>query len=227
MRVSTVEQYTRAFQEGQRVQVSRLCGRIVRGKRPEDFTTLTSDPNRKIVMLMGSDGLEMMPGKSGYEMLTTIGYTKRHIAARLGEGLQFKLAVFPESNIARPATWNNMIDMASHAYPRAAAPLRAHQDTLQKTSFADIEQSAGYTFADVDAEGIADPRYMTYERFLRSPKDLVAARALLYFTMHLRELYAGDGHTYTHDGRRGLQEYAIENAPISQLGKSVLLDITV
>ena len=74
-----LNEFEQLFNKGQRKLVSGLCGRIIRGKKTEDFTTLTDDPLRKIVMLMGSDGLENILGKTGYEMLTEIGYEKSYI----------------------------------------------------------------------------------------------------------------------------------------------------
>lgn len=57
--------------------MSNLVGRILRGKKPEDFLTLTDEPEtRKIVMLMAEDGLKSLLGKKGTEILLSIGYEK-------------------------------------------------------------------------------------------------------------------------------------------------------
>ena len=42
-------------------------------------------------------------------------------------------------------------------------------------------------------------------------------RAFLYHTMNLNNLFAGDGYTYTPDGRRGHREYLAANVPRDQL----------
>ncbi len=222
-----VHEYAQAFSDGEEVSVEGLCGRILRGVCETDFTTLTNDPTRRIVMLMGPDGLEMLPGKSGYDMLTTIGYTEHHIAQKLDEGMRFRLAVFPESTIARPATWQNMLTLAGIVYPDIKAPLLSQADALQTTSFSSIQDEAGYDFATVDVAGMSDERYMTYERYVASSMGLVATRAFMYYSLHLRELYSGDGYTYTPSGDRGLQEYAIPNERLDMLGEHVLLDVPV
>ena len=222
--INTVTEYADAFTTGEPVQVEQLCGRIVRGLCETDFQSLTDDARRKIVLITGPDGLAKMPGQDGYDILHTIGYSPHHIEDLVQQGMQFKLAVFPESKVARAATWDNILDITGMAYPEAREDLLAHTDSLRTTPYADIEQEAGYRFHDVKK---GDERYMTYERFLASPRDLTAARAFLYFSVHLRELYSGDGYTYTPSGERGLQEYAILNQPLRELGNHALLDVAV
>lgn len=68
---------------------------------------------------------------------------------------------------------------------------------------------------------------MTYERFKKSKPTLINARSFLYFTLHLRELFSGDGYTYTSSGKRGLMEYFAPNKPINQLGECVIIDIEI
>jgi len=227
-RATTVGEYAAAFTAGEPVHVGNLCGRITRGDKPADFDKLSNDPSRKIVMLMGPDGLEMMPGRTGYDMLHSIGYTRSHVEHLLSQGYNFKLGVFPESYTARLATWDNVLDVIGIAYPAVRDDLLQHRDALHTTSYAAIEQAAGYKFHDVDRAGRQDPRYMTYERFVNSPRDLAAARAFLYFSVHLRELYSGDGYTYTPTGERGLQEYVMVTPDsVRDLGDYALLDIRV
>ncbi len=225
--VTTVDAYVDAFAKNMPVSVAHLCGRMIRGKEPEDYDHLTDDTNRKIVMLIGPDGLEKLPGKSGYDALELLGYTQAHIAERINAGYIFKLAVFEEGNDARIADWDGMTALAAATYPDIKAPIEAHLDELKSTPFQVIEDGAGFSFAEVDYNGIDDPRYMTHERYLDSPQDLIATRALHYFTLHLRELYSGDGYTYDSDGNRGVMEYAVLNKPIHELGKHALIDISV
>jgi hypothetical protein len=225
--VTTPEAYSQAFLRKEPVVATGLCGRILRGKVATDFTTLTDDPKRKIVMLMGPDGLSKMSGKSGLAMLTEIGYTREYIAQKMAESTQFKLVIFPESKDAKPATWYNVIDLVSRAYPETAAALKRYHSQLANSRFDEIENQAGFSFAEVDANGSSDPRYMSFERFIASPQSLADTRAFLYFSAYLKELYSGDGYTYTPEGNRGLQEYITLNQPINALGKSITLDIPV
>lgn len=225
--VTTVEAYAEAFRQHEAVRVSRLGGRILRGKTEADFKTLTPDPLRKVVMTMGPDGLQKMPGKAGYGMLRAIGYTKRHIRARLAEKNFFRLAVFPESR-ARLATWDNMLAIMGEAYPATRRALQEHADALKRVPFRDLQAMAGFNFADISDQGPSHPQYMTPERFLVSNQTLVDTRRFLHDTGHLRELFTGDGYTYDEDtGRRGLREFAMLDRPLAQLGKHALLDIDV
>jgi hypothetical protein len=223
--VTTIEAYANAFTSGEEVAVQGLCGRILRGTQPEDFSTLTDDPQRKVVMLMGSDGLEQLPGKPGYDMLATIGYTDEYIARKIDGGTTFKLIIFPESKIARPATWSNMLDIVSEAYPDVRPRLLANSELLQAVSFATIQAVAGYRFAEVDANGPEDDRYMTYDRYAQSGMGVIATRAFLYHCVHMRDLFRGDGYTSTPLGERGVQEYAIRNERPEHLGNHILLDL--
>ena len=205
-----------------------LCGRIIRGTRPEDFLTLTDDPSRKLVMLMGPDGLEKLPGKTGYEMLIEIGYAADYITRKVvDEGNAFKLVVFPEGGPAKLATWDNVIDIVSATYPATASKLEQQRNALKVTPFDAIERQAGFSFAEVDKAGGTDPRFMTEERFVASGGSLWEARAFLHHSIHLRELFSGDGWTYTTAGERGLMEYIVPNRPIAELGESRLIEIPV
>ncbi len=220
--------YRALFGKKQYASVSGLCGRIIRGTKPEDFATLTDDPTRKLVMLMGPDGLERIMDKTGYEALVTIGYEPNYIVRKVvDEGNQFKLVVFAEGGEAKLATWDNVATVVASVYPRIAGNLYRNLDALKKMSFAQIEKQSGFCFADVDKAGAQDNRFMTYERFLASGGDLVAARAFLYFSVHLRELFSGDGYTYDAQGNRGLMEYIVPNKPLNELGDHDVIDLPV
>lgn len=225
--ISAIEAYKKAFLSGEKISVKGLCGRILRGKTSIDFTTLTDDPNRKIVMLMGPDGLLLLLGKSGYEMLSSIGYTSTYMTQKISEGTKFKLVVFPESRKAKPATWINVINMVSEAYPQIAIDLHHQISQLQSSSFDEIQDSSGYSFAEVDKNGPSDSRFMTLERYLNSTRQLTDTRAFLYFSVYLKELFSGNGYTYSTNGQRGMQEYVTLNQPTADLGKHILLDLSL
>jgi hypothetical protein len=225
-----LQEYARALSTGLResTQTQGLCGRIIRGKEPEDFRTLTDNHRRQLVLLMGPDGLESLIGKTGFEMLIEIGYTEEHIRRKvIDEGNSFKLVVFPEGGPAKLATWDNVLDMATEAYPDVACKLNNRREEMKQVPFSAIELAAGYRFADSDRIGEADSRYMSFERLKNCSGTLVEVRAFLYHTLHLGELFSGDGYTYTKDGRRGLMEYLVPNRPIASLGEHLLIDLEV
>lgn len=225
--VTDVDSYANAFMAGEPVDVATLCGRLIRGRKPEDFETLTDDPDRRLVLLMGPDGLAQLPGKTGYEMLKAIGYTEAHIVAKVQEGNQFKLAVFPEGDVARLATWDNVIDIAADTYPDVSVGLYKHREALKMARFEGIAAQADFSFAEVDDIGPTDSRHMTYERYLQSRQDLFDTRSFLYYTLHLREQFGGGGYVIDRDGNRGMLEYVAPNLPIARLGAHALLDIRV
>ena len=48
---------------------------------------------------------------------------------------------------------------------------------------------------------------ITEMKGLESEGTLIDVRAFLYHTIHLRELFSGDGFTSDEDGQKGLKEY--------------------
>lgn len=226
---AALDKYVAAFESGSNISynVTGLCGRILRGKKPNDFLSLSDDSNRDLVMLLGPDGLQALPGSPGYDMLLGIGYTRDFIRTKVLEGTMFKLVVFPESMTARLATWDNVSAVVSHVYPSVASKIQAQIPSLKELSITEIEEVAGYVFSDVFNNGITDPRYMTKERLEAAEGTLVDVRAFLYCTVQLRDLFSGDGYTYTPDGERSLMEYITKNALLSQLQPHALLNVDV
>lgn len=220
-----LNEYDELFKNKKNATVEGLCGRIIRGTKPEDFETLTDDPDRKLVMLMGPDGLEKLLGKDSYDMLIEIGYERDYIQRKLDEGNQFKLVVFEEGGEAVLADWFNVIRTVSKTYPNISSKIQKHLSTLRRSTFDEIEKNAGFDFSEVDKNGKEDPFFMTYEKYEKSGDNLINARSFLYFTIHLRELFHGDGYTYTADGDKGLMEFIVANKKLSELGDHIKIDI--
>lgn len=211
--------------------VSGICGRMIRGTKPSDFETLTDDPSRLVVMLMDSDGLAKLFGKSGYQILIEIGYRGDYIKQKLDAGNQFKLVVFPQE-AAHPATWKGVTDVACSVYPELTSCFTKHGAGLQSGSLwggkcfmHEFEKLAGYKFCDADKK--ADPRFMNIEAYRKSTKTAWELRAFLYHTLHLRELFSGDGFTYNEQGKRQLKEYLMLNKKIADIKDAAVLDIAV
>jgi hypothetical protein len=221
--------YKDLFVEGKKttLPITGICGRILRGKSPKDFETLTDDPQRDIIMLMGGDGLEKILGKSGYEALVTIGYMLDYIEYKVKSGFEFKLVVFNEGEIAKLATWDNLARLVSEIYPLAKTKIYNRLEELKKTSFSEIERRAGRIFNTIDKAGPEDKNFITYEKFINSEGTLIDVRAFLYHTVHLRELYSGDGFTYDEDGKKGLMEFIAPNCRLEELGDYYLIDMNI
>ena len=216
--------------------VSGLCGRILRGKTDADFERLSDDPNRLVVMLTDSAGLAKMLGKTGYEMCVIVGHHPDHIKGKLVTGHIYKMVAFAE-NEAIVATWDNVFKLAGEVYPDLVPLFAKYGPELKSKSYwkadstgvgsflSGIEAEAGYKFMDVDRQD--HPTFMTHAAFLQSAKGMCELRALLYHTLHLRELYSGDGYTYDQMGRKSVKEYLMLNKRIADIKGHVMLDLDV
>lgn len=202
-----------------------VVGRIIRGKREQDFETLTDDPTRKIVMLFDESGMHKLIGLSTRDMLLHVaGYDPDYLQHKIDEGNAFRLAVF-EASGATLATWDGVMQVVADAYPDIAGMLVRHHGMLASMPFDEIQEAAGFRFLDIEKAGASDPRYMTYERYRASRGTLIETRLFLYFTLHFRELFAGDGYTYSANGERGDREYLVKNQPIAALSGAQVVEL--
>ena len=215
--------------------VEGLVGRILRGRpgqTPDEFETLTDTPqSRLVIMLTDSSGLSRFFGKTDYQKCIIVGHAPHHIQDKVSKGYVYKLVVFPET-AAKLATWESVFQIARELYPDIDPALRQHKADMVQLArvggmapLAPFEVQAGYKFKDADDP--SDPRFMTIDAFRQSNRGLVELRALFYHTLHLRELYRGDGYTYDERGRRGVVEYLMKNCPIAQIPNHVLMDLNV
>jgi hypothetical protein len=207
-------------------RVRGLMGRVLRGKGDRDFETLSDDRDRKLVFLMGSDGLEGLVGSSNDQILAKIGYTSEYVARLAHDGYRFKLVVFKSGpDAGQLATWDHVVELVAGAYPDVATKIRATLPRLKRASFAEIEQQAPSRFAAVDRVGRDHADYIDEQRLQTSDGALWRVRAFLYYRIRLTELYAGDGVTRTADGKKGLKEYIAPNRPIRDLGGARVVDL--
>jgi hypothetical protein len=140
---------------------------------------------------------------------------------------RFKLVIFNESAF-RPATWENVRDVVVEVYGDTIAPIiDAQLNALKTTPFDRIEKMGLDTMKNIDREGPDSELFMTVDRLLASNGTLNDVRLFLYNTVHLRELFAGDGYTYDEQGNRGLREFITPNRAITAFGPHKLIDMTV
>lgn len=217
-----------AIRTSRRLSRVRACyGRIVRIKGDGPLT-LTEEPDRRVVMIMGPAALADLTGRSGIEMLSLIGYTDEYVRRKLKEGCRFELVVFsrPRGKLA-VANWSNTIDGIIEAYPEVADIVAVNRRLLTALSLADFEALAGFSFAHVDARGVKDPRFMTLERLQKSDRSALAARRFLYHVTRLSDLFTGNGVTMTAYGEPGVREYIMRNRPVSQLENVQVIELQV
>ncbi len=243
MTLSKVQTYVDALKRGESVDATGLCGRIIRGTSPAAFKSLTDDPTRKVVLILSADGLEKLAGlPDGRDMLEAVGYEPGYIDDKLAAGNKFKLVVWSEATSpARLATWDNVVAAVAVAYaddPQVAEKIRRRLPELKALrtpatagwtmgDWSRFERDAGYDFAAVDKAGSSDPHFMTKERFLRSAGTIHDVRAFLYFSVYLKQLFAGNGYTYTASGEPGAKESVCPNMEVSALGEHEVLDLMV
>lgn len=227
--ITTPEDYVKALQgpiKSKKVKVKGLVGRVLKGKSAKDFETLSNDPTRKIIFLMGSDGLENIIGMSSDEMLVKIGYTTDYIERLKKDDYQFKLVVFKsQGDDGMLATWDNVGALVAKLYPEVAAKVGKVIPQLQKTSFSEIECQASSRFSAVDKMGKAHPDYIDEARLVQREGKPWEVRGFLYYQARLMELYAGDGFVRDVNGVKGLQEYIISNKPIRELPSAIFVDL--
>lgn len=225
--------YQLAFKIGVKppAPMAGLQGRFIR-MAPGMADSLTDDPDRRVVFLVDGETLTNLVGLSGYQVCMAVGWDPAYTKGKVDAGYRFALAVFPETN-CKLGTWDNVLDAAEQMYPEVARKLHAHRAELRQmtpSTLKQIEQRQGYTFLSVEQGKNAkatDPRYMTIARYQSAPDTAASARAFLYFTLHLKELFYGDGYTRNALGQQGVPEYIMPARPMADLGEHVVLPIDV
>lgn len=203
---------------------SKLFGRIIKGKKENDFKTLSNDERRKIIMLIDMQGLETISSLSGRDKLLFLGWDKRFLKQNIDAGYLFKMVVFPEVEGIKIATWDNVLEMIKEFYPGIVFPLSI-VDELKETSFKEIESLAGYNFLDVKEKN--DPRFMDLNKLQNSCKSVIDYRSFLYHSVHLKEQFSGDGWTHDAHGKRIVREYVFPNTQIKKLKDATMLDVEI
>jgi len=223
--VSTPEKYKKTFSEYKSshsvVSIQNLVGRVLRGKQPEDFINLSPDPSRKLIILMNSDGLQILLGKPLPKILDTIGYPRTYAEDLIRDGTEFKLLVASKSDQILPGTWDNLLVYVSIIYMNTNIPqmLSDNLPTLKDNSFKD---GYGRIMEQMDKQFTGK---MTTEILNSSGGSLWMVRLFLNDVLGLNKLYMGDGFTYTEDGQKGLAEYFALNQSIHNLRDVVLIDL--
>lgn len=222
------EHFVECFQNDTVLQdVKVLQGRIIRGHSDEDFEFLSNDPNRKLVYVLDCDGMEQILSASSkskirptYNMLKIVGYDESHIKRLHESAIKFKLVVF-DIGQTFVANWDGLLGACVEIYPELKESCDKYRDRLKNTPFSHFEVMAGFSFGDHDDPG--DPEFMTYEKWLSSPRSFLDLRRFLYHTVHVRELYRGDG--YAESNGEKVREYLMPNQRISDISGAQIVDL--
>ncbi len=94
--------------------------RILRGTTESDFSFLSPNPERKIVLLLDQEGVLWLFHKdSPNNILSRLGYTPQEIQKMKEEKVKFKLFIFQtETSLPRIATWENLLPFLEKTYPK-------------------------------------------------------------------------------------------------------------
>ncbi|MDC0980290.1 hypothetical protein OAQ84_01000 [Bdellovibrionales bacterium] len=202
-----------------------VFGRIIRGKSDADFITLSDDPNRKIVMVMDTEGLESISDSNNGSILEQVGYTRDYISELRSQGTIFKLMVFEKQEDVIVADWSGLRKILSDIYSEDLVKIfDKFRQKLENLSFEEIEDQGTMEFKSVYNAGPSSPLYVNSEN-INSDSSLWQFRAFLYMELRLTELFAGNGFTKTEEAGQGLREYFVINRPINLFENSMLLEL--
>ena len=113
------------------MKVEQLCGRIVRGKSPEDFERLAAGTGRLLAWTTGGDALELFLGLSDAQLICTIGKKEAWLRERVSQGWEFRLVVFPEAS-CQLADWDGLFFLIKEHYPEVYSKFKRWQDDLRE-----------------------------------------------------------------------------------------------
>lgn len=195
--------FAQAFGRGLRLPVpdNGFAGRVLRGTDDGAFQNLSSDPRRRIVFLLDSEGLAGLVGLGGADILRHIGYGDATIEDLVARGTRFKLALIPSAAL-KLATWDNLLELAAEVYP----------DWRER-----IERAASRLCQ------------LSYEEALAEGGDVAAVRQFLHDEINVNDLFAGDGFTRHPDDRDApvCAEYLARNQPLEAFGSTCLIEFPV
>ena len=225
--ITGLEEFANAFRCGDELTVHGLHGRILRGRSEGDFETLTDDPARRAVIAIGADGLTQMLTATSTRAFDLIGYRTEHVRHLMNSGYKFRLVVFQKNGLLLRATWDNVAQIVSTAYPSVRDAMVKFLPALSLFPFDLWLEETNFDWVEVNKLGPYDWRYMTLERFERSRQWACDLRQFLYHTLSLKELFTGDGYTKTEKGVRGVKEYIMPNMKLADLGAHVVLPMDI
>jgi hypothetical protein len=191
-----------AFGTGQKLErpFAGISGRVLRGITEEDFSSLTNNPLRQVVFLMGASAMSGIVGLDGKGILAQIGYGADFTNRLLEAGTKFKLVVLPETTL-KPATWDNLLDIVMEHYPPWRQKVELARPALKRLSYAEVMAGGG-----VAAE----------------------VRAFLESSLNVNRLFAGDGYTRCEGNAVPLHaEYVSVNKQLTALESFAIISFPV
>eukprot|EP01084_Bolivina_argentea_P197553 338525_1 len=180
---------------------------------------------RPYAFVSGEDGIyEMSKEKTDNDKCLFVGMEINWMKSQCNKGRKFRLILFPKAINEHKAiwmTWDNTFNLLKEKYNNNIYPrIKPFMNDLKTKTFQEITRDADFNFAEVEENGISDPNYMTFEKFVNIPKQqvtLIDVRLFLFCWLHLNELFDGDGYTQDENGKRGCKEYLFPNIKLDDI----------
>lgn len=168
------------------------------------------------------------------EMFHLIGFEESYVKEKISQNVRFELLIISKSSFMNDsgsfvevASWDGICSLVEHVFPRIHPICCKYLDQLKTTTFEEIKKMADFDFGEIRRFGSSHPLYFNEEKFFEYCKEkkltkneepsLLDIRTFFYYACGMRELYSGDGWTYTEKGVKGLKEYLGQNIKRSQL----------
>jgi hypothetical protein len=219
------------------VVLEGLCGRFIRGTRPEHFEMLSDEPGKRLSWVCSPGQLGALLGKSAADAMFAVGFRAEWLAARHADGTQHELVLFP-AGTGSVATWANLWQLirekVGEKVDNALEPFKDEIEAL-KTWPSD---ASGNGYAAFDPAGelqrlsdlpvhvkYAHEGFMTADRFLAAnPRTLYHARGFLDHAIGCNPKFLGTGFSPT-----GEVETLVPNVPLRAVAGlcRIELDVTL
>jgi len=197
-----------------------FCGRIVRGKRDEDFSMLSFLPGRRLAWVTGANGLHAMIAMSDTGRILAIGKSPRWLNEKLTASYRFRLIVLP-TTAGRPADWNGLFASIQEHYPEIGQRIGRWERTLREEGL-----SCGIE-PELRTAGVKDhpdhPQHMSLERYQHGDDRLQNARLFLLHSLGANDLYGGTGKTGC--ATIACDEYLVPNRRLTEFADRAEVDL--
>ncbi len=219
--------YTEMF-EGRRDVPRRfagVCGRVVRGRAPIEFSKLSFARDRRLAWLTGPAGLRSLVGCTSAQVLERIGKSDQPwLNEQLAKGMRFRLIVMPQA-VCRLADWDGVFDMVEARYPEIAPKIHRWRERVRDPSI--VGEIGAELVSDAVKSDPDHPDHMSAERYSVCDDTAQNARLFLWHSLGMNERYVGDGYTSasSHDVR--LDEYLTANVSLETIPAAVMIDLSV
>jgi len=206
--------------------VSGLCGRFIRGVKPDDFELLSDEPGKVLSWVCNDELLQSVLGKTAVEAMYHIGFNFDWLEERVLDGTVHKLVVFPARSSVN-VTWDNLFELIGDCYdPEVLRRLEPHLENFKSKRYEDLDPKD--RFGEITKLPVKDkylhPEFLTVERFLalEEPVSLYHARGFFYCTIGCNSKFTGTG--LSPDGHK---EFMMKNMPIDEISGCVVMDLEV